>query len=340
MRSRIASIQSRLVSVRCCNQYLIFLLCAIAMLIFDTPYGVGRADWDAEPLPPEDLATIFKQFEAVNQAPVSTAVVWADWTVLPSYKPVFQNSCFKKEIHPVYWHKDNQNTEGAPDRHTFAVENFLMGRMKCNDRALDPCTLDFNPMMRHNHITGHTLSTYRKNADGQKINIHEKPTYLARELATLFCSPGDWVIVCGAGAGGEVFGCIEAGCNVVAIEQDEVQVQALCANLLTYDAEQALKAEREQTKLASKRTLKGDPKARKLIANACPSCGCAQEGVERGDCGMCDQALCATCGLASDDGKCLLCGPACVQRYNLEHGEKDAGGSEEEAEAAFDKPIK
>ena len=310
------------------------------MIIFDTPYGVGRAEWDTEPLPADDLATIFKQFEAINQAPCSTAVVWADWEFIHSYKPVFQNSCFKKEIHPVYWHKTNQNTEGAPDRHTFAVEVFLMGRMKCNDKALDPCTLDYNPMQRHNILTGPTLSTYKRNAEGQKINIHEKPTYLARQLATMFCSPGDWVIVCGSGAGGEVFGCIEAGCNVVAIDKDEVQVKALCANLLTYDAEQALKADREMAKNANRKTLKGDPKAKKLIANACPNCGVAQEGLVRGDCAECDKALCSVCAVLSSDGLRQLCGPACAQRDEKNNPESEPEGSENEADETFDKPIK
>ena len=215
-----------------------------------------------------------------------------------------------------------------------------MGRMKCNDKALDPCTLDYNPMERHNHITGHTLSTYRRNADGEKINIHEKPTYLARQLATMFCSPGDWVVVCGSGAGGEVFGCIEAGMNVVAIDKDEVQIKALCANLLTYDAEQELKADRENTKSANRKTLKGDPKARKLIANACANCGVAKEGLERGDCARCGGPLCSQCALDSTDDLRRLCGPACAQRDAESHPEKEAAGSENEADEVFDKPIK
>ena len=54
----------------------------------------------------------------------------------------------------------------------------------------------------------------------------EKPEYVAKWILRRLTKPGDTVIIAGFGAGGDVRGALNAGCNVYAIEQDLKQFNA------------------------------------------------------------------------------------------------------------------
>lgn len=316
------------------------MLC-VELVLFDTPYGLKVAPWDDKPLSPEDLKTILDQVTAVNKAASSVVALWAHWETLPSYVPILKHSYYSNDVTPVVWYKDNQNVAGRPDQMTFAWEVFLTGRMKSSsDKNMTTCHLSKNPLQRHNHITGPTLSKYRKNDKQEKINVHEKPTYLSRWLAERFTDPGDWVLVIGAGAGGEVFGCLEHGCNIVAIEKDPVQAKELIAALTIYDVE----LRQKNVKAAAKR----------LATTAAEAENTPNPSGWQRDCGTCGYKLkwhdsishCWACGLAS----CVKCAyngrpevgnvgtdlPACCSegcmRKMLESVPKDTG--------IQDKPIK
>ena len=268
------------------------------MIVFDTPYGLGVADWDKVPTPPSDLKLIFEQLQAVNSSPSCTAVVWGHWTQLPGYLPIFQNSQFCSDIQNVSWYKINQNVEGPQEKWTHAREDFLVGRQKSSDPTLNTCRLSRNPLERHNVIQGPTLSRYRKDLQGNKINIHEKPTYLMKQLCEIYTNPGDWVIVVGAGAGGEVFGAVEADCNVLAIERDKVQCELLQGNAATWDSTRAAEkaaAERKQSAAEDKALTEevwGDR------AVACDNCGSSSKEPSTLTCSQCDVPICPACAVS------------------------------------------
>ena len=113
--------------------------------------------------------------------------------------------------------------EGATDIFIPAVETMIIARQKDADKNVNICHLSSNPLERHNIVQSKTPREYKTYPDGTKVNIHEKPAGLAADYVKWYSNPGDWVIVCGAGAGGEVYGCLEAGRYVVAIEQDKKQ---------------------------------------------------------------------------------------------------------------------
>ena len=69
---------------------------------------------------------------------------------------------------------------------------------------------------------------------GAPINIHEKPDWLAEELLSQYTRPGQWIVVGGFGAGGDVRGALNAGLNVVAIENDPEQFLATVAHMRNF----------------------------------------------------------------------------------------------------------
>jgi hypothetical protein len=79
--------------------------------------------------------------------------------------------------------------------------------------------LSKDPVQRHNMIMGPSKRVLTKHVDGRKgpINIHEKPDWLSEAIAMQYCRPQH---VCGFDAAGDVRGMLNAGLNVVAIEND------------------------------------------------------------------------------------------------------------------------
>ena len=290
--------------------------CVAALIIFDTPYGVGQAPWDKEPLSAEDLQVILSQINAVQSGVSGVIALWGAWTMLPEYHKVLQKTNYNKDLHKIFWYKENQNVEGNKDQFTLAVEELLVGRMKTTDKTLNTCQLPNNPVERHNIITGPTLHTYKKNEKGEKINMHEKPKYLATWLCETFTKPGDWVLVIGAGAGGEVFGALDGMCNVVAIEKDPEQAEALESNLRRYESELEMK---ERTSAKQRKAKKNAIQKAKddALARACHNCGCHRSDEIERPCIECDLACCKTCLiLYSEAGEgCGFCGPACEVTY-------------------------
>jgi hypothetical protein len=96
-----------------------------------------------------------------------------------------------------------------------------------------------NPTLRHNFFKGPPLTKYirHKTGDlnGEKVNAHEKLTYVIKRLLEYVLMPGDHVLIVGTGAGGDVRGCIEAGWHVTGIEQDIEQLENLCGQVTVYD---------------------------------------------------------------------------------------------------------
>jgi hypothetical protein len=66
------------------------------------------------------------------------------------------------------------------------------------------------------------------------INIHEKPDWLAEALLAQYTRPGQWIVIGGFGAGGDVRGALNAGLNVVAIENDQEQFLDTVAHMRNF----------------------------------------------------------------------------------------------------------
>ena len=56
--------------------------------------------------------------------------------------------------------------------------------------------------------------------DDRFINPYEKPSYLSADICRKYAKPGQWGVVAGFGAGGNVRGAIHDGLHLVAIENN------------------------------------------------------------------------------------------------------------------------
>ena len=89
-----------------------------------------------------------------------------------------------------------------------------------------------NTYDRHNLLVGPNVNARLMN-DQAPVNRHEKPAWITRLLAASFCSPGDTVLVLGAGAGGDAVGLLAAGMNVIGLENDPAQFPFLSGRINT-----------------------------------------------------------------------------------------------------------
>lgn len=289
----------------------------LGLVIFDTPYGLKQAPWDQERPSDEDLEIMLQQVAAVNSSECTTVCLWTHEDHIGAYKKVLAKTAFSSDICIVAWYKKDQNVEGSSTRFTHAVEHFVVGRRLASDSSKNVTNLSKNPVERHNMITGPTKSKYLLDDQGKKVNIHEKPGYLASWMAQRFCRPGDWAIVIGAGAGGDVLGLIDSDINVVAIERDAVQIPHLTARLTTYDAKIQLTQMKEMKKVKSG-SAKPTKEAVQAAGDSCPNCGTDQFSTEPMDCSICSSGICTACGLVDKDKVRVYCGPKCVQTGKLD----------------------
>jgi len=167
--------------------------------------------------------------------------------------------------------------------------------------------------------------------DKKPVNPYEKPAWIARLLCSLFTTPFDKALVLGAGAGGEVVGCLAAGISVVACENDPDQYKHLhtrIADIATkfeqtkswevtlpkafvgsMGAQPLKKSEDPESEDDEAKEEGGGQKdiqpespkggkaeaAKKKGGKSCQACGKEVSGKEAFFCDTCKGALCAAC---------------------------------------------
>jgi hypothetical protein len=133
-----------------------------------------------------------------------------------------------KNITDFYWHKKGHKGNQIQRALTPAVECATIAHY----RSLGKCdvrNMPADPRERHNLLTVPHVTAFALDASQQKINAAEKPRALAHFFLDHYCPVGGNVLVIGAGAGGDVFGALDGGANVVAVERDPVQFNAFPA---------------------------------------------------------------------------------------------------------------
>lgn len=278
------------------------------MLIWDTPYGIGVADWDVR-ITSDDLVTILQQFSAINSNDHHTVAFWVDWRDAGRYNDVLVAQGYRAPF-KFTWYKNDQNVVGDPANITLACEMLIIAQKKSSGSGSLPNYMSANPLERHNIICGPGLHKYHMHPDGHKVNCCQKPPYVMEKICRMYTRPGDNVVVIGSGAGGEVFGALQARCQVVAIDNDARQVDWMGGHLATFDAAEDQRVERDDRRQA---------RAAAQQANAPPSGGGASAPNMR-ECLGCglehnneDMYLCAACGnpVCNDCRSSSLHGIAC-----------------------------
>ena len=221
----------------------------VGALIFDQPYGIARADWDEKAMDNATISLMLKQFDAVNSLDSFIVVFWVSTRDLGRVMTVMEEHGLSN-VQSVFWYKEDQNMTGDPRRFISSVEVMAIGFRTSGDASNNINNLSKNPLERHNIVVGPGLHTYSKHSDGTRVNIHQKPTYLAKWIVDNFARTDDTILICGHGAGGEVYGCVEGHCNVVCMDSDEKQVAFLRSDLQTADARIEAKVQADAAKVS------------------------------------------------------------------------------------------
>ena len=270
-------------------------LCFTALLIWDTPYGIGHEEWDTAPLTEEEIKSVLTQFKAVNSRDSFHLFFWVHWNQLALYSDCLSNAGYSS-ITPVCWYKNDQNVVGPPGNWTHAFEIGIHAVYRGSSGNALINYMSANPLERHNIIIGPNLHKYYIHDDTKRVNAHQKPDYLMQNICTKFCRPGEHVVVLGAGAGGEVRGALRAGCSVFAMEKDQRQFTWLCQHLLTLDTILAQEIEAEKKKRAAQGLGDDDDEEDGDSSGqpSCPSCGCSVDQ-QLQDCPECESKSCSKC---------------------------------------------
>ena len=208
------------------------------MLYMDMKFG-GRGQivaWDEEPHTKEELIHFFKLFSLQHAAAFATVIVWCKVEQVGMVSEAMTASGFHS-VQTLYWYKKDQQQNMGGHLRVPAVEVgvicYLTGANLSNQYR-NSIKLPKNPYERHNLIIGPGQRQYDRDSEGKVINVCQKPAYLSEYFASCYLQPSSWVFVAGSGAGGDVMGFMNAGHNVVAMENDERQMKAMMANLRKY----------------------------------------------------------------------------------------------------------
>ena len=211
-----------------CMSHVLTHLYTTAVLYGDLTYGLGLAPWDGAPPTEDALSNLLQGFVYLKRNRTLVSVVlWCNPFELGLVKKVLKNLSFK-HIQVLTWYKSGFNQVSGPAC-TFlpATELAIIafhGEVTTAPRYLN---MPLDPLQRHNHIIGPKMGKRAVDNDQQEINPCEKPAYLAEWILRKLTKTGDTVVVAGFGAGGDLRGALNAGCNVLAIEQDARQFNAV-----------------------------------------------------------------------------------------------------------------
>jgi hypothetical protein len=194
----------------------------------DPPYELGIAEWDTEALTEDELFSLLRGFVHLrkHQALVSV-VMWCNPFELALVQKVVVDLNFK-HIQVLTWYKSGFNQVTGPAC-TFlpATEMAIIGFQGNPTTAAQYINMPADPLQRHNIIIGPTMGKRDVVSHENEINPSEKPMYAAEWILRKLTKPGDTVIVAGFGAGGDLRGALNAGCNGFGIEKDLRQFNAV-----------------------------------------------------------------------------------------------------------------
>ena len=208
----------------------------------DPPYGLNIAEWDDAPLTEDALYSLFRGFLFLRkEQTLVTVVMWCSPFELALVKKVMMDLNFKY-IQVLTWYKSGYNQVSGPAC-TFlpATEMAIIGFQGNPSTAAQYLNMPADPLQRHNVIIGPKMGKRAIDAEGKEINQTEKPMYLSEWILRKLTKPGDTVVVAGFGAGGDLRGALNAGCNVFGIEKDIRQFNAVKRMLPTFKPQSNLR---------------------------------------------------------------------------------------------------
>ena len=234
----------------CVHQKLIYFPFFSDAMYNDSPFGYGLFPHD-EQISVHTLTEQSKQFDAFNTKGVHVWIVIhkIDDTHIVREAMMERNY---QNLQQVYWIMPDHYVEGPIHRLTPSVMIITIGFLPRADAITWNVSPD--PRERHNHVSIPSVLALAKDSSGNPINVTEKPPALAAHLCSMFCQKGSTILVVGTGAGGCVKGMLQAGFNVVGVENDEKQYNQLFSEMNSWIAR--IEKEREDASKPLPKTKK------------------------------------------------------------------------------------
>ena len=270
------------------------------------PYGMALAEWDVL-LPELDVEILFQQLAVINRARAHCLILGCIWHDVGRMRQAMLANGYT-DVHVLVVYKPQQNTSGM--EWINALEHLVVG-YKSGIKACRLTFSDLNPIFRHNVLFSHQVGPKLRFA-GQEVVVNEtqKNPNVASAIGRIMCIPGSRALVLGAGSGSEVVGLARIGVNVVGVECDTRQFQALTQRITAEAAapEEALnKLADDEQKIA----LLGQLLARftKLLPDAQAHFADSEESVKQDDDEE-DRSADASSELEQRKPECPGCGQA------------------------------
>jgi hypothetical protein len=283
------------------------------------PFGVLPEDvapWDKLQTT-EEIQTALRSFAAINTQSSWFVSLNCDIKAVGDVTKALEEEGYNN-ITPVAWIKEGFNQVCPQSQLLKAFETIVTARISRTPEVAFS-NLDQDPSKRHNIIMGPPNRNYQLRPDGKKVNPTEKPEYVFRWFLDRFARPGEWVLICGAGAGEEVRAAIKAGFNVVAIDSDKEQCQLLHNQMTTMEARDQQAAKKLAAKEAKKKggvkggATDGENKE-ELDVDGCAMCGMvASDEFLVLPCHVCSKKVCKKEVCSSGEGASTVCAD-CVDK--------------------------
>ena len=260
------------------------MIITIGGVLFDMPYGITGEEWDKR-LDAKKMDRILKQVAATTKSKKWFSFNWHSPEMTTDVLASLKKNSYQEMQH-LCWYKPGHFTPTPVSSYTSAWE---MGTIGFHPSRIEvPFNVSSDARERHNHISVPSLTTKHKDSDGEVINSCQKPPELAKWIVSSHCFPNTWVLVLGAGAGGEILGALQAGCNVVAVEKDKRQFVLLEKIILQY-------RENERKALDNARNVEeegsssqpGKKSAHKAAATSSSTSSSSSSGVRDVQCNVC-----------------------------------------------------
>lgn len=317
------------------------------------PYGLDVAEWDVL-LSDAEIELLFQQLAIMNTASAHTIFLHVHPKDIGRIWKALETNGYQ-HVHLLYVYKPQHNQVGT-HQYLNAIDQILVGYSPTRSAA-KPRFNNPNPLFRHNLLWSHTPHHKRKmeaSGDLKSVNPTEKHPIVSMQLGKVHCSPGGRALVIGAGSGSEVIGFNRAGLNVVALEKDPRQFQAICSRLVqesenleeidlkvTMEVEQVESQLRRTSrfqvgsKISEKKSPSKPPKSsrssaqavqvkakskssssRKILPQKCVACG-SNDDLKMGKCELlsCKVVIHEECMMNCGDCDALFCKKRCMEGH-------------------------
>lgn len=203
---------------------ILIIMCMTGLVFFDAPHGILPCPWDVQITVPW-LVRIFKQ---VNAASIAEA-----WVTAIMHKPLDSHIVHEamqqagmSQMTNFFWVKKGHHTQTPVSSLTNVVEMGTVG-YKPDRTKVGWKGAGTDPRDRKNVVMAKGVTAFNKADDGDIINPCQKPPEIIQWLGGMHVPPGGNVLVIGFGSGAELCGALDIGLNVVGIESDARQFDAV-----------------------------------------------------------------------------------------------------------------